>query len=168
MVRVEECSTHTSPRAPWGTPPSRCCQALSMSAASLCSTGIGAVLRTTQCHHDVRATTAYGCLPIRVHMVATTADATLAQRHKGTGDTREKSLHIPLWQVGQVALGRRAVGAAVFVQSRLLRSARPEKPQIMDFSGGGGVEKSRKIPKKGCQLATTCLTFCGNLPNFLW
>lgn len=30
----------------------------------------------TQCHHDVRATTAYGCLPIRVHMVATTADAT--------------------------------------------------------------------------------------------
>lgn len=76
MVRDEECSTHTSPRAPWGATPSRRCQALSMSAASLCSTGIGAVLRTTPCHHDVRATTAYGCLPIRVHMVATTADAT--------------------------------------------------------------------------------------------
>lgn len=155
MVRDEECSTHTHRHVPHGgTTPSLRCQALSMPAASLCSTGIGAVLRTTPCHHDVRATTAYGCLPIRVHMVATTADATLAQRHKGTGDTREKSLHIPLWQEGQVALGRRAVGAAFSVEMRLLRSARPEKPLIMDFSGGGVVENSRNFPKKHHQVAT--------------
>ncbi len=168
MVRDEECSTHTSPRAPWGTTPSLRCQALSMPAASLCSTGIGAVLS----RHS--ATMMYAPQP---RMGACLSVSTwwprprmrrVAHRHKGSSDTREKSLHIPLWQVGQVALGRRAVGAAVFVQSRLLRSARPEKPLIMDFSGGGGVEKSRKIPKKGCQLATTCLTFCGNLPNFLW
>lgn len=108
----------------------------------------------TQCHHDVRATTAYGCLPIRVHMVATTADATLAQRHKGTGDTREKSLHIPLWQEGQVALGRRAVGAVFSVEMRLLRSARPEKAIFRAFSGGGVVENSRNFPKKHHQVAT--------------
>ena len=54
------------------------------------------------------------------------------------------SLHIPLRQVGQVACGRRAVGAAFAVDSPLLRSTRPEKPLGIGFPGKEVVEKTEK------------------------
>lgn len=82
------------------------------------------------------------------------------------------SLHIPLWQVGQVARGRRAVGAAFAAERRFSRAARPEKSLYMDFPGKEVVEKSGKFPQIAMQLATTCRlmgdtchAFRGDLPR---
>ena len=47
--------------------------------------------------------------------------------------TNKNSLHIPLWQGRQVALGRRAVGAAIAEERRFSRAARPEKPCLWAF-----------------------------------
>lgn len=83
------------------------------------------------------------------------------------------SLHIPLWQVGQVACGRRAVGAAFAVGSPFQRSARPETPLIIAVSGGMVVEFSRKFPKflpvlpeQSALMGGTCRLFCVDLPTF--
>lgn len=83
------------------------------------------------------------------------------------------SLHIPLRQVGQVARGRRAVGAAYAVESPLLRSARPETPHGIGVSGVGVVEFSRKFPKclpvlpeQSALMGDTCRLFRADLPTF--
>ena len=83
------------------------------------------------------------------------------------------SLHIPLWQVGQVARGRRAVGAGKGVAFRFLRGARPETPHGIGVSGLGVVEFWGKFPKnlsvlpeQTALMGGTCRLFCPDLPSF--
>ena len=120
------------------------------------------------------------CNGLSLHRAAPTADAphhfrdlskmTLPRNNPLRCD--KNPWHIPLWQVGQVARWRRAVEAAIAVEMRFLRTARPEKSLYMDFSGKEVVEKSGKFPQITAWLATncrlmgdTCRAFRGNLPR---
>lgn len=62
------------------------------------------------------------------------------------GCLHKKSLHIPLKQRRQVARRRRAVGAAIALRGRFLRTRRSEKPLFIGFPDKAVVEKSGKIP----------------------